>query len=339
MLTTDRLRIRLFCESDYDFIVELFNSPGWIEFIGDRNVRNELAARDYIKSIILESYQKHEFGPYAVESRETGKLVGMSGFLKRDYLEFPDLGFAYLPNESSKGYAVEAASALVSYGFSELKLPTIFSITESRNVRALNMLNKLGFSRFPYKDTNHHEDTIFRCDSPYTILTTSRLILRHLSVYDVDFIIELVNTPDWIKFIGDRNIHTTEDAKAYILNGPLQSYQTYGYGLSLILLKDCFTPIGLCGCLNRDYLSSPDLGYALLPSYYKQGYALEICRAVLENVSNTHHITKVHAITLPTNISSVNLLHKLQFEIESTCWKYPSGGDNELVLFTRDMSS
>src|SRR4051812_36511329 len=90
------------------------------------------------------------------------------------------------------------------------------------------------------------------------ILQTERLVLRHLTVNDTDFIIELLNSPGWIEFIGNRNVRTKEQAESYLLNGPMKSYRENGFGLYLAELKHNKIPIGMCGLLKRDYLESPD---------------------------------------------------------------------------------
>lgn len=94
------------------------------------------------------------------------------------------------------------------------------------------------------------------------ILETERLILRQFTIHDTKFIIELVNSPGWIENIGDRNIKTEEQARRYLQDGPLRSYEVNGFGLSLVEIKNDGTPIGMCGILKRDNLENPDIGFA-----------------------------------------------------------------------------
>lgn len=95
------------------------------------------------------------------------------------------------------------------------------------------------------------------------VLETDRLILRWLEPDDAPFILELLNQPSFLHFIGDRGVGTIEEARGYISQGPGQSYAEHGFGLYLVELKDDSTPIGMCGLLRRETLEDVDLGFAL----------------------------------------------------------------------------
>lgn len=143
------------------------------------------------------------------------------------------------------------------------------------------------------------------------ILSTTQLQLREFDLNDTDFIIQLVNSPKWIEFIGDRNIKSQAEAKTYLTNGPIKSYADYGFGLWLVELKEEALPIGMCGLLKRDYLASPDIGFALLPEYLGKGYGHEIAQATLQYARDQLKITEILAITDEKNIISIKLLTKL----------------------------
>src|SRR5262249_38684677 len=106
-------------------------------------------------------------------------------------------------------------------------------------------------------------------------LDTARLRLRDLAPADAPFILTLLNEPSFIRNIGDRGVRTLDAARAYIENGPVASYARHGFGLYLVELLASGAPIGICGILKRDALPDPDLGFAFLPAYWKQGYAFE----------------------------------------------------------------
>lgn len=164
------------------------------------------------------------------------------------------------------------------------------------------------------------------------VLQTERLILRKLTLDDTDFIIELVNSPGWLKYIGYRNIHTTEDAVKYLQDGPMKSYEQNGFGLWLIQLLTEQKPVGMCGLLKRDALEFPDLGYALLPAYEGKGYITEAASACLEYVHQHLHISKLLAITNLDNEKSIRVLEKLHFAFER--FMTMSGVDHPVRLFS-----
>jgi RimJ/RimL family protein N-acetyltransferase len=166
------------------------------------------------------------------------------------------------------------------------------------------------------------------------ILETERLRLREFTLDDTAFIIELLNSPGWLQFIGDRNVHTKEDAIAYLENGPLKSYRENGYGLSMVEIKSNNKPVGMCGILNRATLDMPDIGFAFLPEAQGNGYAYEIAAAVVEHAKTKWNIQLLAAITLPGNISSVNLLEKLGFRFEK---RFVNEAGEELALYESGM--
>lgn len=151
------------------------------------------------------------------------------------------------------------------------------------------------------------------------VLQTDRLILRQLSAErtdDAEFILELVNEPGWIQNIGDRGVKNLDDARRYIQDGPVASYQKLGFGLLLVALKDGEVPVGMCGLLKRDSLDNVDIGFALLRRHESKGYAYEAAAAVMEYGWNVLGLQRIVAITAPENPSSIRLLGKLGFRFD-----------------------
>jgi len=163
------------------------------------------------------------------------------------------------------------------------------------------------------------------------ILETERLVLRQFELTDAKFIVELVNTPGWLEFIGDRNIRTEDAAISYLQNGPLKSYKESGFGLSMVELKDG-TPIGMCGILKRDTLENPDIGFSFLPAFMGMGYAFEIANATINYAKNKLNLKTILAITVPTNKRSRQLLEKIGLKFIKTI--YTPVDNEELMLFS-----
>ena len=143
------------------------------------------------------------------------------------------------------------------------------------------------------------------------IIETERLRLSHLTADDAEFVLELLNQPSFIRFIGDKGVRTLADARRYIVEGPARSYEVNGFGLNLVRLKASNTPIGICGVLKRDTLPDPDIGFAFLPSFWNQGYALESATAVMTHAQETLGLERILAITSPDNQASEKLLGKI----------------------------
>jgi len=143
IIETERLQLRLFAETDAEFVFELVNEPGWIQNIGDRGVRNVDDARLFIADKLAASYARFGFGLYLVELKESGVSAGMCGLVKRDSLEDVDIGFAFLEKFWSNGYAFESASAVLDYAQNAFGLKRIAAIVSPGNRGSIKVLEKL----------------------------------------------------------------------------------------------------------------------------------------------------------------------------------------------------
>jgi RimJ/RimL family protein N-acetyltransferase len=164
-----------------------------------------------------------------------------------------------------------------------------------------------------------------------TILETDRLILRELTPNDAEFIFELLNEPSFIRNIGDRNIRTLDDARAYIVNGPVASYAKNGFGLYLIVLRETGESIGMCGLIRREGLEHVDIGYALLPRFWSRGYAVEAARATKAYAKEVIGLKRIVAIVDPANEGSIRVLEKIGLRYEEMIRL--SADDIDLKLF------
>ena len=145
ILETERTILREVCAGDAEFVLDLLNQPSFIKYIGDRNVRSAAGAAEYIESRFAESYRQFGFGMYAVELKETGTPIGICGFVKRDSLPDADIGFAFLPQFCSQGYASESAAATMNYGRDVLGLKRVLAITSQDNKSSGRLLEKINF--------------------------------------------------------------------------------------------------------------------------------------------------------------------------------------------------
>jgi len=163
------------------------------------------------------------------------------------------------------------------------------------------------------------------------ILETDRLKLREFNFNDALFTIELLNSPGWLQFIGNRNVSNEVQAKSYLENGPIKSYGENGYGLWLVEKKEDNVPIGMCGIINRASLDNPDIGYAFLPEFTGHGYAFEIANATLKLAKDTLKIPVIAAITTDSNLKSIRLLDKLGFKFKRRI--FFQDDNEELLLY------
>jgi len=149
-----------------------------------------------------------------------------------------------------------------------------------------------------------------------TVLQTERLALRRLSPDDAEFILDLLNQPSFLRYIGDKGVRNTEEAINYIQTGPVASYEEHGFGLYLVQLKQTCASIGICGLLKRETLPDVDIGFAFLPAYWSRGYALEAAEAVMKYGKEKFGLQRIVAITSLENESSIKLLEKLGMKFE-----------------------
>ncbi len=161
------------------------------------------------------------------------------------------------------------------------------------------------------------------------VLETERLVLRWFDIKDAPFILELVNDPAWIQFIGDKRIKNLDDAKKYILNGPVDMYNKMGFGLYLVERKEDLTPLGMCGLIKRDSLEDVDIGFAFLEKFRSKGYGFESASAVIDYGVQNLGMKRIVAITTIDNINSGKLLEKVGLQFE----KIISDSREDLKLF------
>ncbi|WP_298493103.1 GNAT family N-acetyltransferase [uncultured Algibacter sp.] len=168
------------------------------------------------------------------------------------------------------------------------------------------------------------------------VAETNRLFISKFTLKDASFFLELVNSPNWIKYIGDRKTKTIKDAEERIKTGHLKSYKTSGFGFYKLLLKaENNKAIGTCGLIKRDALDEVDIGFAMLPDYEGIGIGYEASIAVMKLAKQTFKLKKLVAITNPDNNKSIKLVEKLGFTYQNKV--KPFEDDEELLLFAKTL--
>jgi RimJ/RimL family protein N-acetyltransferase len=163
-------------------------------------------------------------------------------------------------------------------------------------------------------------------------LETKRLHIRKLTLEDALFFFELVNDPDWIRFIGDRNVQTLADAENYLEYKIMTSYAVSGFGFYLVIEKESETPVGIAGFVKRKELEHVDVGFAFLPKGRGKGYAFEATKALMEYGISEFKFEIILAIANKDNVRSHRLLEKLGLSFKKYVQLYDE--EEEICLFT-----
>ena len=166
------------------------------------------------------------------------------------------------------------------------------------------------------------------------VLQTERLRLRRMTPEDAPFMLGLLNDPAWHRFIGDRGIRTVEGARDYIIKGPMDMVARLGFGFDVVELRENGYPIGVCGLAKRDFLDDVDIGYAFLPQYGGQGYAIEAAQGVLAHAKELG-LQRIVATVRPDNSASIRLLEKLGLRFASTIEAPDTGRTLQLFAINR----
>lgn len=167
--------------------------------------------------------------------------------------------------------------------------------------------------------------------SPYKSFETERLILKPTSEEDAPFVFELLNTPKWIQYIGDRNVHSVEDAKEYIKTRMQHQLEKLGYSNYTVIRKSDGVKLGICGLYDREGLEGIDIGFAFLPEHERNGYAFESANKLKRAGVEEFGISQIKAITTKDNIASQKLLERLGLQFKKTVLL--PNEDEELLLY------
>lgn len=163
---------------DAPFVYILMNSEGWLKNIGDRNIKTVADAENYIQKNYFSLYEKHGFGPYLVSLKDTGEPIGSAGLYKREDLDHPDIGFAFLSEYFNQGFAFESASSVLKFASEELCISKVFGFTLEENRNSIKLLKKIGLS----------EDGIYTYEDGEELLLFSKQLNKMITEKDKEFI-------------------------------------------------------------------------------------------------------------------------------------------------------
>lgn len=167
------------------------------------------------------------------------------------------------------------------------------------------------------------------------VIETERLNLRRISEADAAFVLEVLNDPGFIRFVGDRGVRTLAEAARYIEERFVESYRLHGFGLWLAETKDERVPVGMCGLVTRKELNVVEVGYAFLPPFRSRGYAFEAASATKGYARDVLGLPRLYAIVDSDNALSIRVLEKLGMKFERMVRL--SGEESEIKLFSTDL--
>jgi len=168
-------------------------------------------------------------------------------------------------------------------------------------------------------------------------LETERLSLSRLTLDDAELVLAVWNDPTYIRYVADRGIRTVDAARAALEEGALKQFSDYGYGPFRVAMINDDTPIGVCGLFRREGLDEPDLGFSILPKYWRRGYAYEAARAVVSYAETEIQLTRLTAVVSPNNGASVALIEKLGLQFERML-RLP-GDDDEVAIYGMQLNN
>ncbi len=273
---------------------------------------------------------------WAISLKGQEKLIGTICIWQIDLeRSVAEVGFTLHPDFWGQGIASEALDAVINFGFEKLGAEVLEAAAHYDNIDSIRLLEKKGFLK-----TGEDEILVLfaLCRPPLgsVVIQTERLLLREITPDDATFILELLNSPDWLKNIGDRNIRTVEDARNYLIYRIFLICRTKGFSFYVLQDKATNSKFGICGLIKRDYMQDVDIGYALLPAYFHKGYAIEAGRAVVDFAKQTLNLPRLAAIVIETNEPSIRLLEKLGMRFERRI-SVPQDNE-ELMLFGMELN-
>jgi RimJ/RimL family protein N-acetyltransferase len=333
-LTTERLLLRPLKRSDAP---EIFIQRSDERIIRYTEIPKAMVLEDAVNWIdkLADITEKGEGVAWVICRKGEEKLIGTICLYHLDAEKATaELGYSLHPDFWRMGYASEALAAVMDFGFNVMKAHFLEAYSNNQNLASLRLLEKAGFAKIGEVEQYH---VFASCQAPFgrLLLETERLSLREATKEDAQFLYDLVNSPDWLKNIGDRGVHNLDDARKYAINRVLLNCRKDGFGFYVMIRKSDGAPLGMCGLVKRDFLDDIDIGYALLPEFYGKGYAHEAAHAMMLFAEQQLNLPRIAAITTTTNLPSIRLLDKLGLRHEKNF--FAPDDKEELMLFGMEL--
>ncbi len=333
-LTTERLLLRPILESDAPEILVQRSDNRIIQFTDITKALDlDEAVLFILKIQNLVENGESVFWSICLQGHDT--LIGTICIWNIDWEQsVGEVGFTLHPDYWGQGIASEALDEVISVGFHKMGIEVLEAGAHHENIASIRLLEKKGF----VKTGEGGKYSLFAlCRPPLgsVIMETERLLLKEITTDDAPFLFALLNSPGWLKNIGDRQVRTVEDARKYLIYKIFLICRTKGFSFYVLHSKRDKTNIGICGLIKRDFMEDVDIGYALLPAFYGQGFAIEAAQAVKGYAMRRLKLKKLAAIVLESNLPSIKLLEKLGMRFKGKIAVPPDG--EELMLFAMDL--
>ncbi len=329
-LTTERLLLRpLLLEDAPEMLIQ--RSDERIRRFTETKKAENLADVTAFIQLIQNNVEKDESILWAICPQGEEKLIGTICLWNLDNeKQVAELGYTLHPDHWGKGLASEAAAAVIEFGFAKMGAIYIEAGCMTGNDASIRLLQKQGFVKIGTED-KYKIFALCRPPLGQFLLETERLSLREITPDDAPFLFELLNSPGWIENIGDRKVYNLDDARKYIIHRLFAAYRRFGFGFWVMERKTDGIPVGIAGLVKRDFLDDVDIGYALLPDFYGQSYAVEAARGVMDFAKRKLALPRLAAILIEKNKPSQRVVEKIGLRFERKL--IAPGEEEELMLY------
>ncbi|MBK9014916.1 MAG: GNAT family N-acetyltransferase [Saprospiraceae bacterium] len=330
-LYTDRLELRPFQDLDAPEIFLQRSDERILQHISIQKAETLEDALAFIH-LIEKNMENGEGMNWAICLKDETKLIGTICLWNfQPEKSIAELGYSLHPDHWGKGYASEALAAVVDFGFEKIGAAILEAYVQTANIASVKLLEKAGFVKTGVEEI-YSVYALCRPPLGAVIMETERLRLREIIPGDdAPYLLELLNTPDWLANIGDRNVRNLDDARKYAIYRIWLNCRLKGFSFYVLERKTDSAKLGMCGLIKRDYLDDVDIGYALLPQFYGQGYVVEAAAAVLNFGKQDLKLPRLEAITIESNKPSQRVLEKVGLRFERII-TVPGDGEELMLL-------